>query len=113
MKGGCDIGREQLNGIKQLQSTDAGLTWHSFLDVQAQLIKEHVPVPAGGPDLQSGTCLGPTDGEGLIMRPVNGKYGGRMVFCAVRNAYEGDIPVYSDDGPPSPAYTNVVLSLTA
>ena len=33
------------------------------------------------------------------MRPVNGKYGGRLVFCAVRNAYEGDTPVWSDDGP--------------
>ena len=32
------------------------------------------------------------------MRPVDGKFGGRLVFCAVRNAYEGDIPVFSDDG---------------
>ena len=57
-----------------------------------------VPVPAGGPQLGPGTCLGPTGGEALVMRPVQGKYGGRMVFCAVRNAYEGDVPVYSDDG---------------
>jgi hypothetical protein len=33
-----------------------------------------------------------------VMRPVGGKYGGRLVFCAVRNAYEGDVPVWSDDG---------------
>ena len=98
VKGGCDIGREQLNGIKQLQSTDAGSSWHSFVDVEAQIAIEGVPVPAGGPGLGTGTCLGPTDGEGLVMRPVNGKYGGRLVFCAVRNAYEGDIPVWSDDG---------------
>ena len=32
------------------------------------------------------------------MRPVNGKYGGRLVFCPVRNAYQGDIPIWSDDG---------------
>ena len=98
VKGGCDNGAVQLNGIKQLQSTDAGASWYSFVDVESQLVREHVPVPAGGPGLGAGTCLGPTDGEGLIMRPVNGKYGGRMVFCAVRNAYQGDVPVWSDDG---------------
>jgi hypothetical protein len=32
------------------------------------------------------------------MMPVDGKYGGRMMFCAVQNAYQGDIPVWSDDG---------------
>lgn len=33
------------------------------------------------------------------MRPLpDGRFGGRLVFCAVRNAYEGDIPVFSDDG---------------
>jgi hypothetical protein len=98
VKVGCDIGEEQLNGIKQLQSTDAGASWGNFVDVEKQLVKEGVPVPAGGPRLGPGTCLGPTGGEALVMRPVHGKYGGRMVFCAVQNAYQGDIPVWSDDG---------------
>jgi hypothetical protein len=98
VKGGCDIGEEQLNGIKQLQSTDAGASWGSFVDVEKELVKEGVPVPAGGPHLGPGTCLGPTGGEALVMRPVQGKFGGRMVFCAVQNAYQGDIPVWSDDG---------------
>ena len=62
-------------------------------------------MPAGGPGLSGGTCLGPTDGEGLIMRAVNGKYGDRMVFCAVRNAYQGDIPV------PDPAHNHLFESL--
>eukprot|EP01043_Picozoa_sp_COSAG02_P033285 COSAG02_NODE_2263_length_9312_cov_3.608054_13_plen_321_part_00 len=98
VKGGCVNGVLRRNGVKQLQSTDAGASWYSFVDIQSQLVREHVPVPAGGPGLSPGTCLGPTDGEALVMRPVDGKYGGRMVFCAVRNGYEGDIPVWSDDG---------------
>eukprot|EP00035_Acanthoeca_spectabilis_P027165 m.465594 g.465594 ORF g.465594 m.465594 type:complete len:498 (-) comp24344_c0_seq1:92-1585(-) len=85
-KGGCDIGVEQLGGIKQIRSVDGGKTWGPILNVQAQL----EGVPTG--------CLSPTSGGGVVMRPVNGKYGGRLVFCAVRNAYEGDIPVFSDDG---------------
>ena len=32
------------------------------------------------------------------MRPASGKYDGRIVFCAVRNAYQGSVPVWSDDG---------------
>ena len=72
----------------------ARATWGSYINVQDQLraAKPPVPVPSNG------TCLNPTSGQGLVMRPVNGKYGGRLVFCAVRNAYEGDIPVWSDDG---------------
>jgi hypothetical protein len=42
------------------------------------------------------------------MRPVDGKYGGRLVFCAVRNAYEGDVPVWSDDGGKSYNYSTGV-----
>jgi hyaluronoglucosaminidase len=37
------------------------------------------------------------------MRPVSGKYGGRLVFCAVTavhtsKIFQGDLPIYSDDG---------------
>ena len=41
----------------------------------------------------------PTSGAGLVMRPdPQGRYAGRLVFCPVRNAYQGDIPIWSDDG---------------
>jgi hypothetical protein len=29
---------------------------------------------------------------------VQGKFGGRLVMCATRNPYQGDLPIYSDDG---------------
>lgn len=86
-KGGCDIGVEQLGGVLQVRSTDRGQTWSDFKNIQTQL---NFPK-------QPSNCLAPTSGQGLVMRPVNGKYGGRLVFCAVRNAYQGDVPVWSDD----------------
>jgi hypothetical protein len=40
----------------------------------------------------------PTSGAGLVMRPdLQGRYAGRLVFCPVRNAYQGDIPIWSND----------------
>jgi hypothetical protein len=85
--GGCDINVEQLGGVLQVRSTDRGQTWSDFNNIQAQLDFPKKPL----------NCLAPTSGQGLVMRPVNGKYGGRLVFCAVRNAYQGDVPVWSDD----------------
>ena len=87
--GGCDNNAEQLGGLLQVSSTDGGRTWGRFVDVQKQL-------SAAGASQTS--CLAPTSGQGLVMRPVNGKYGGRIVFCAARNPYRGDVPVWSDDG---------------
>ena len=87
VKGGCDISEQQLGGVLQVRSTDAGKSWGDFQNIHTQL--EFPKKPAN--------CLAPTSGQGLVMRPVNGKYGGRLVFCAVRNAYEGDVPVWSDD----------------
>ena len=87
VKGGCDIGVEQLGGVLQVRSTDRGQTWSDFQNIQTQLDFPKKP----------SNCLAPTSGQGLVMRPVNGKYGGRLVFCAVRNAYQGDVPVWSDD----------------
>ena len=84
---GCDDGIEQLGGVLQVRSTDGGRAWGDFLDVQKQLQFPKAPL----------NCLAPTSGQGLIMRPVDGKYGGRIVFCAVRNAYQGDVPIWSDD----------------
>ena len=88
VKGGCDIGVEQLGGVLQVRSTDAGKSWGDYRNIQAELEFPKKPL----------NCLAPTSGQGLVMRPVGGKYGGRLVFCAVRNAYEGDVPVWSDDG---------------
>ena len=86
VKGGCDNHEESLGGVLQVSSTDFGLTWGRFVDVQRQIASS------------STSCLAPTSGQGLSMRPINGRYGGRLVFCAVRNPYQGDVPVYSDDG---------------
>jgi len=86
--GGCDINVEQLGGVMQVISTDDGKTFSQYRNIQAELEFPKKPL----------NCLAPTSGQGLVMRPVDGKYGGRLVFCAVRNAYEGDVPVFSDDG---------------
>jgi sialidase-1 len=86
--GGCDLGIEQLGGVLQVRSDDAGRSWSEYKNVQAQLQFPKQPL----------NCLAPTSGAGLVMRPVNGKYGGRLVWCAVRNAYQGDVPIWSDDG---------------
>eukprot|EP01043_Picozoa_sp_COSAG02_P058925 COSAG02_NODE_7417_length_3024_cov_7.548511_2_plen_310_part_00 len=94
-KNGCDIGEEILGGVLQIKSTDRGHTWGQYLDVQDQI--NFPKVPTGG-DYKHHDCLAPTSGQGVVMRPVNGKYGGRLVFCTTRNAYQGDVPVYSDDG---------------
>lgn len=72
-----------------------GRTWGDYLNIQDQI--RYPKVPSGG-DATNGDCLAPTSGQGLVMRPVNGKFGGRLVFCATQNAYQGDVPVYSDDG---------------
>eukprot|EP01052_Picozoa_sp_SAG31_P000257 SAG31_NODE_8_length_42345_cov_10.980992_9_plen_417_part_00 len=88
VKGGCDINVEQLGGVLQVRSTDAGKSWFDYRNIQTELEFPKKPL----------NCLAPTSGQGLVMRPVNGKYGGRLVFCAVRNAYQGDVPVWSDDG---------------
>jgi len=90
MKGGCDLGVEALGGVFQMRSTDAGKTFGDLVNVQNQL-KKHLPVPPSNPGADPGTCLAPTSGQGLVMRPVNGKFGGRLVFCAVQNAYQGDV----------------------
>ena len=71
VKGGCDNGAESLGGILQVSSMDHGRTWGRFADVQRQIASS------------STTCLAPTSGQGIAMRPVNGRYGGRLVFCAV------------------------------
>jgi hypothetical protein len=97
MKGGCDLGEEALGGVLQLRSTDAGKTFGDFENVQQQ-IERRLPVPPSRPGSPPGSCLAPTSGQGTVMRPVDGKYGGRLVFCAVQNAYQGDVPVWSDDG---------------
>lgn len=96
--GGCDNDAEQLGGILQVSSTDAGVTWGRFLNVQ-HLLMGSSQRSYGNRSL---SCLAPTSGQGVSMNPVNGRYGGRLVFCAVRNPYQGDIPVWSDDGGVSP-----------
>ena len=100
IKGGCDIGVEQLGGVLQVSSSDAGQSWGQFVNVQKQLKFPKKP----------SNCLAPTSGQGIVMRPtVTGKFGGRMVFCAVRNAYEGDVPVFSDDGGKTYNYSTELL----
>ena len=73
VKGGCDLGSEQLGGVMQVKSTDAGRSWGAYENVQTQLEFPKKPL----------NCLAPTSGAGLVMRPVGGKFGGRLVFCAV------------------------------
>lgn len=95
--GGCDNDAEELGGVLQISSSDGGITWGGFRNVQQQLVAAAASSdPVKGRELLS--CLAPTSGQGLSMRPVDGKYGGRLVFCAVRNPYHGDVPVWSDDG---------------
>ena len=57
----------------QVKSTDAGRSWGAYENVQTQLEFPKKPL----------NCLAPTSGAGLVMRPVGGKFGGRLVFCAV------------------------------
>jgi sialidase-1 len=92
---GCDIGEEIIGGVLQVKSSDRGRTWSQYLDVQDQI---KFPRVASGGDYRNSDCLAPTSGQGLVMRPVNGKFGGRLVFCTNGNAYQGDVPVFSDDG---------------
>eukprot|EP01043_Picozoa_sp_COSAG02_P061764 COSAG02_NODE_8364_length_2597_cov_1.446757_2_plen_429_part_00 len=88
IKGGCDIGESQPGGVLQIRSTDSGISWFGFTDIQLQIEFPQQPK----------NCMEPTSGAGLVMRPDHsGKYGGRLVFCPVRNAYQGDIPIWSDD----------------
>ena len=94
-KNGCDIHEEILGGVLQVKSHDRGRTWSQYLDVQDQI---NFPRVASGGDYRNSDCLAPTSGKGVVMRPVNGKFGGRLVFCTARNAYQGDVVVYSDDG---------------
>jgi hypothetical protein len=91
-QGGCDNDAEQLSGVLQVSSSDGGITWGNFRNVQQQL------AAAASSGSTSLSCLAPTSGQGLSMRPVDGQYNGRLVFCAVRNPYQGDVPVWSDDG---------------
>ena len=89
LPGGCDVGVEQLGGVLQISSTDAGRTFGSFINVQAQLQFPRRPL----------NCLSTGSGNGLVMRPDSqGNYGGRIMFCSVRNSYMGNVPTWSDDG---------------
>eukprot|EP01052_Picozoa_sp_SAG31_P028681 SAG31_NODE_2789_length_5089_cov_4.516433_3_plen_286_part_00 len=80
----------------QIKSSDLGQTWGDYRNIQDQI--RFPRARSGTGDARNGDCLAPTSGAGVVMRPdQNGRYGGRLVFCAVVNAYQGDVPVFSDD----------------
>ena len=44
--------------------------------------------------------MDPVNANGIRLRS-GGPHAGRLLFTATHNAYQGDITVYSDDGPPT------------
>ena len=81
--GGSD-GLEHEHGFLQISSTDRGVTWGGFTDVQGTL----------QPSCANSTA--PTSGVGLQL--ATGPHAGRLLFIGPHNAYHGDVVLRSDDG---------------
>ena len=82
--GGCDSGVQDIWGVLQVTSTNAGLSWSRPVNIsRAAKVK-----PVCG--------LAPTSGAGAQLQ--TGPHAGRLLFSATHNSYLGDVILYSDDG---------------